>query len=78
LSNKKILDKRQGYKYSTIPRSFEVDDTQEIEEKEKYLLRCHPFDHFPLTGETHLTVLYKPPEPSLPTKFNQAGIMIKY
>jgi hypothetical protein len=36
-----------------------VDDTQEIQERERDLLRCHPCDYFPLTSGTHLTVPHK-------------------
>jgi hypothetical protein len=56
---RKFWDKREGYKYPTIQCPFEVDDTQEIQKRERDLLRCHPCDHFPLTSGTHLTVPHK-------------------
>jgi hypothetical protein len=56
---RKLWGKRQGYKYPTIHYPFEVDDTQEIQERERCLLRCHPCDHFSLTSGTHLTVPHK-------------------
>jgi hypothetical protein len=78
---RKSWDKGQEYKYPTIHCSFKVDDTQEIQERERDLLRCHPCDHFPLISGTHLTVTHKQlqqSEPSLSTKSYQAGIRIKH
>jgi hypothetical protein len=78
---REFWDKRQEYKYFTIHCPFEVDDTREIQERERDLLRCHPCGHFPLTSGTHLTVPHKQlqqPEPSLSTKSNQVGTRIKH
>jgi hypothetical protein len=38
--------KGQGCKYPTIHCPFEVDDTQEIQERKRDLLRCRPCNHF--------------------------------
>jgi hypothetical protein len=49
--------------------------------RERDLLRCHPCDHFSLTSGTHMTVprmQLQQPEPSLSTKYNQAGTRIKH
>jgi glycine betaine/choline ABC-type transport system substrate-binding protein len=35
-------NKKQGYKYITNHYPFDVDDTQEIHERESDLLRYHP------------------------------------
>jgi hypothetical protein len=44
---REFWDKRQVYKYPTIHCPFEVDDTQQIQERERDLLRYHSCDHFP-------------------------------
>jgi hypothetical protein len=55
LSHKKILDKGQRYKSPTISYSFEVDDPQEIQERD--LMRGHPSDYSSLIGGSHTSVI---------------------
>jgi hypothetical protein len=54
-SHKKILDKSQRYKSPVTSCSFEVDDPQEIQERD--LLRDHPSDYSLLKGESHTLVI---------------------
>jgi hypothetical protein len=55
LSHKEILDKGQIYKNPATSYSFEVDDPQEIQERD--LLRGHPSDYSSLTSGFHTSVI---------------------
>jgi hypothetical protein len=54
---RKTLDKGQRYKSHATSCSFEVDDPQEIQERERDLLRHHPSDYSLLTGGSHTSVI---------------------
>jgi hypothetical protein len=56
LSYKKILDKGQRYKRPVISYLFEVDDPQEIQERD--LMSGHPSDYSSLTSGSHTSVIY--------------------
>jgi hypothetical protein len=49
-----MLDKSQRYKNHATSCSFEVDDPQDIQERD--LLRGHPSDYSSLTGGSHTSV----------------------
>jgi hypothetical protein len=55
LSHKEILDKGQIYKNTATSYSFEVDDPQEIQERD--FLRGHPSNYSSLTGGSHTSVI---------------------
>jgi hypothetical protein len=56
LSHREILDKGQRYKSHATSYLFEVDDPQEIQERD--LLRGHQSDYFSLTSGSHTSVIY--------------------